>query len=151
MVVVERQSTAQHDVEDHAARPDVDLGSRVQSGVGDKVGQSCTIMGARERKRADALSRDDLGGGVVRRTARGLEEVAVAHDVGQAKVGNLDVQVLVEQEAVRESQTANGCERAFPMRGDKAERSTVTKRRRTFLASSRGGQCCASGSSRGRS
>ena len=105
MVVVERQPTAQHDVEDHAARPDVDLGSCVQSGACTRS-VSHALLGARESEnRPDALSRDDLGGGVVRRSARGLEEVAVAHDVGQSKIGNLDVQVLVEQEAVRESQT----------------------------------------------
>lgn len=104
MVVVERQPTAQHDVEDHAARPDVNLGSCVES----DAAQGWSVMhglGARELKRLDALSRDDFGGRVIRRAARSLEEVAVAHNVGQSKVCNLDVQVLVEQETVLKSRT----------------------------------------------
>ncbi|KAI3480495.1 hypothetical protein L1887_57341 [Cichorium endivia] len=74
VLVVERQSAAQHDVQDHAARPDVDLGPGVQP------------------------SGDDLGRGVVGAAAARLEKVAVGHDVGEAKVADLDVEVLVEQQ-----------------------------------------------------
>lgn len=45
------------------------------------------------------LSADDLGRGVVGTTARCLEEVTIGHDIGQTKVTDLDIVVLVEQQA----------------------------------------------------
>jgi len=41
-----------------------------------------------------------LGRGVVGAAAAGLEEVAVAHDVGQPKVGDLDVHLGVKQQVL---------------------------------------------------
>lgn len=57
VVVVKGQPTAEHDVQDDAAGPDVDLGSCVQ------------------------LSGDDFRRGVVWTATRRLEKVAVSHDV----------------------------------------------------------------------
>ena len=42
-----------------------------------------------------------LWGGVVGRAAGGLEEVAVAHDVGQPEVRDLDVHLAVQQQVLR--------------------------------------------------
>ena len=77
-LVVKRQRPAQQRVEDHAARPHVDLGPCVE------------------------LAADDLGRRIVRRPARRLEEVAVAHEVAQAKVGDLDGEAVaaVEQQVL---------------------------------------------------
>ena len=50
--------------------------------------------------RPDLLSGDDLWGRVVWGAAAGLEEVAVRHDVGQAKVRNLDIPVRVKEQVL---------------------------------------------------
>ena len=61
-----------------------------------------TVSWAQRRSvaRRDALAGDHLWCRVVRTAAARLEEVAVGHDVRQAKVADLDVEELVEQEAV---------------------------------------------------
>ena len=74
VLVVERQLPAQQHKQDHAAAPDIHLGAGVQ------------------------LPADDFGSGVVWRSARSLKEVTVGHDVAEAEVGNLDVQVRVEEQ-----------------------------------------------------
>ena len=74
IVVVKRQATTEHDVQNHAAAPNIDFGPRVQA------------------------AGDDLGRGVVGTAAAGFEKVAVAHQVGEAKVADLDVEKLVEQQ-----------------------------------------------------
>ena len=77
VLVVEGEGAAQERVEDDAARPDVHLRPGVQ------------------------LARDDLGGGVVGAAAAGAKKLPVQHHVGEAKVGDLDVEVLVEEEVLR--------------------------------------------------
>jgi hypothetical protein len=76
VLVVKRQAPAQQRIQDHATAPHVHLGARVQA------------------------ARDDLGRSIVGAPAAGLEEVAVAHHVAQAEVGDLDVALGVEEEVL---------------------------------------------------
>lgn len=73
VVVFERQPAAEHDIEDNPATPDVDLGPRIESAA------------------------DDLRRGVVRAAAARLQEVAVLDLIREAEVGDLDVEVVVEE------------------------------------------------------
>lgn len=77
MLVVEGQRAAEQRVEDDAARPDIDLGTGVE------------------------FARDDLGCGIVGAAAARAQKLAVHHHVAQAKVGDLDVQVRIEQQVLR--------------------------------------------------
>ena len=77
VLVVKGEASAEERVEDDPARPDVDLGAGVEA------------------------PGDDLRGRVVGRAARGLQEVAVAHHVREAKVGDLHVRARVEEQVLR--------------------------------------------------
>ena len=97
MVIVEGETTAEHDVENHSATPDVYFRAGVQPGVPKSVLTRSRVGDGTKH----ALSRDDLGGGVVGTPARGFEEISIAHDVGKTEIGDLDVEVLVEEQAGR--------------------------------------------------
>ena len=71
------ETAAEQRVENHAARPDVHLRSRVHA------------------------SGDHLGCRVVWRSAGRVEKAAVLQEVGETEVGDLDVVVFVEQEVLR--------------------------------------------------
>lgn len=73
IIVIERETTADHRVENDAARPDVDLSATVTQPA------------------------DDLRCGVVGRSARRLQRERVAHDVGQAEVNESNVVVIIEE------------------------------------------------------
>ena len=73
VIVFEGQPTTEHNIEDYAAAPHIDLGSGIQ------------------------LSTNDFGRGVVGTAAAGLEEISVRHNIAQTEVGNLDIEVVVEQ------------------------------------------------------
>ena len=75
--VLERQPTTEHDIQNHTAAPHVDLRTRIKS------------------------STDDLRRGVIGTPAAGLEEVAVLDLVRESEVGNLHVQVVVEEDVLR--------------------------------------------------
>lgn len=77
VLVVERQRAAHHRVQDHAARPDVHLASRV------------------------ALARNYLRSGVVRRTTGRSQRDAVLQVIRQSEVYDLYVLVLVHQQILR--------------------------------------------------
>lgn len=127
VVVVERQPPAEHHVEDDSARPDVDLGASVQPvRWPGQLSQQALELGICRRapRQIHALSADDFGCGIVGRAARRLEKVSVAHDVGQSKVCNLDVQVLVQEEAVLREGSVVGME----------ESEAGARRGRTFPA-----------------
>lgn len=72
--VVEWKATDKQNIENDAAAPDVDLGTCVE------------------------LAGDDLWSGVIWTPTACLQEVAVCHDIAQAKVGDFDMEVVVEQE-----------------------------------------------------
>ena len=72
--MVEGQATNKQDIQDHTAAPHIDLGPGVQ------------------------LAINDLGSRVVGRAAAGFQEVTVGHDVAQAEIGNLDIEVVVKQQ-----------------------------------------------------
>ena len=72
--VVKGQCSAEQCVQDDPARPNVDLGSGVE------------------------FVRDDFGGSVVGRTTTSPQKLSVCHHVGQAKVGYLDILLLVQQQ-----------------------------------------------------
>ena len=46
------------------------------------------------------LTGNDLGGGVIGRAATRLHEFAVQHHIGESEVGDLDVQVLIQQQVL---------------------------------------------------
>jgi len=97
VIVVERQPSTEHHVEDHSARPNVNLGTSVEP-----IEWNHYISFFRPGETAqvrDSLSRDDLGGGVIGTPAGRLEKVSIAHDVGESKIGNLDVEVFIKEEA----------------------------------------------------
>lgn len=99
MIVVERQPSAEHHVEDNTARPDVNLGSGVEP-VNMNTSSASPSFTTRELEPRNSLSRDDLGRGVIGTPAGRFEEVAIAHNVGESEIGNLDVEVFVEEKAV---------------------------------------------------
>ena len=72
VIIIEWETATDHRVEDDAARPDVDF--------------SATI----------AQPADDLGCGIVGRSASRLQRKGVAHNVGQTEVNQSNVVVIVE-------------------------------------------------------
>ncbi len=73
VVVLEWQTTTEHDIQNDPAAPDVNLGSRIER------------------------TSDDFRCSIVWTATAGLHEVAVLDLVRQAKVSNLHVEVVVEQ------------------------------------------------------
>eukprot|EP00158_Paraphelidium_tribonemae_P006027 Partr_v1_DN27636_c0_g1_i2_m65048 len=73
VVLIERQPPTQHDKQNHATTPDIHLWPSIQ------------------------LARNDFGRGIIRRSTTSLEKVPVGHQIGQAKVGQLDVPIPVQQ------------------------------------------------------
>ena len=73
MLIVEGELAAEQDIHDDACTPDVDFGAGIK------------------------LAGDDLRCCVVRAPARGLEEVAVGHEIRQTKVPDLDIAAGVEE------------------------------------------------------
>lgn len=76
VVVLEGQTSAEHHIQDDAAAPHIHLRPRVQRAP------------------------NHLRRGVVRAPAAGLHEVAVLDLVREAKVGDLDVEVVVEEDVL---------------------------------------------------
>ena len=74
MLIVKGQTTDEQHIENHTAAPYIDFGAGIQ------------------------LATNDLGCRVVGTAAARLEEIPVGHDVAQPKVGNLDIQVLVQKQ-----------------------------------------------------
>ena len=72
VVVVKWQSTTEHDIQDHATAPYINFGTRVQP------------------------ARDDLWRCIVGTAAAGLEEVAVHHEIREAKIADLDVEEFIQ-------------------------------------------------------
>uniref|UniRef100_A0A1I8I6A6 ABM domain-containing protein n=1 Tax=Macrostomum lignano TaxID=282301 RepID=A0A1I8I6A6_9PLAT len=77
VLVIEGQRAAQQGEQDDAGRPDVHLRPDVQ------------------------LAGDYLRGGVVRAAAAGAQELAIGHDVGEAEVRDLHIQIGVQQQVLR--------------------------------------------------
>jgi len=106
-IIIERQPSTEQSKENHSAAPDVDLSAGIHPAhepISDYTMGLVSLSSCSEREREsgriDVLSRDDLGCGVVRRAAAGRQEVAVAHQVRQAKVGDLDLVVVREQQVL---------------------------------------------------
>mmetsp|Transcript_9942 Transcript_9942/g.28234 ORF Transcript_9942/g.28234 Transcript_9942/m.28234 type:complete len:350 (-) Transcript_9942:240-1289(-) len=76
VVVVEREAATKQGVEDDPGTPNVYLGARVEPAL------------------------DDLRGGVVRTPARRLQELAVAHEIGQAEVSDLEAVARVHEDVL---------------------------------------------------
>ena len=73
-IVIKGEAADQKNIENDAAAPDVDFGTSIQ------------------------LAGDDLGCSIVGTTTARLQKVSVRHDVTEAKVGNFDVVVLVQEQ-----------------------------------------------------
>lgn len=78
VLVIKGKTAAEHDVEDDSAAPNIDFRPGVK------------------------LAADNFRGGVVWAATGCFEKVAVLHDVGEAKIANLDVKLVIEKEAKRE-------------------------------------------------
>lgn len=77
IVVLEGQPPTEHDIKDYPTTPDVDFRSGIET------------------------TTNNLRGGIVRTAATRLEEVAILDFVGEAKVGDLDVKVVIQQDVLR--------------------------------------------------
>lgn len=73
ILILERQPTTEHDIEDHTRTPDIDFGASVDGPT------------------------DDFRCGIVRAPATRAEKVSIANNAGQPKVAYLHVELIVEQ------------------------------------------------------
>jgi hypothetical protein len=77
VVIFERKSTAKHDIKNNTSTPDVDLGPCIQT------------------------TSNDLGSGIIGTATTCLEKIPVLDLIGEAKIGDFNIEIIIEEHILR--------------------------------------------------
>jgi len=77
VIIFERKSTGEHDIKNNTSTPDVDLRPCIQT------------------------TSNDLGSGIIGTTAACLEKIPVLDFIGEAKISDFNIEIIIEEHVLR--------------------------------------------------
>jgi len=77
IIIFERKSTAKHDIKNNTSTPDVDLRPCIQT------------------------TSNDLGSGIIGTATTCLEKIPVPDLIGEAKIGDFNIEIIIEKYILR--------------------------------------------------